>query len=1042
MNLKIKLTLILILILNISIFAQDGYQLSGTVTGEDGISIPSINVIIANTTRGTATDFDGLYTLEVKSGEVLQFSSIGYVTQSITINGQTVLDVVMVEDASQLDEVVVVGYGSQKKGDLTGAIGTLDEEEISKVTATNLGQSIQGKVAGVRVTQGTGQPGSGVSVQIRGTGSVLSSNEPLVLINGFQGSLDDIDSDNVESMTILKDASAASIYGSRAANGVILVTTKKGKEGRMDVTFKVEAGMQQATRTINYLDATDWANRQNEGRINTGKLPHWTSETMLPEDLTNTDWTDFTLRSAPVFKTHLGINGGTEATKYSLGVGYIQQQGILIGTSFDRYNIRLDIEQKIGKRVVVGANLSTNRSNYTSSLENYNNSGSAALPLISGSPASLPPYTNGTPTYPRYPGESFAVERNISNAVASNLLDNINNINGTVANVFAQVEILDGFKYKLALNALVNNQYDKVFTKYYELYDSFDPSEVVLQSSPANLVLGNEHREFWEIQNIFTYNKSWGDHNLAALLGFSAQENTLNTTSSEGSGFPNNDIQSLSAAENMISINSATNTLSLSSQFFRLNYNYQNTYYFQGNVRRDGTSVFAPGNNYATFPSFSVGWKMSNENFLKDSNTISNLKLRYGYGSLGNAQIPPFSWISTVIVDETTALGESQNSVPGYSIKDLANKDVQWETTTTSNFGVDLSMLDNRISFTGDIYSKKTTDMLLLVPVALSSGFVNGPVANLGEVSNKGWEAMISYNDTFGDWNVGASFNVSRNTNEIIDLGSTASYTDGPLRIEEGRPIFAYWGYKTDGIWQSVDEIAANTSRGNAKPGELRYQDINGFDSDGNLTGSPDGMIDDADKTEIGSNIPDYLYGFSFNVEYKGFDLSVLFQGEAGKDMAIAPLFGGLGGGLDAEKSVNNNVPSYYYTNRTILGDDGNVAVPGSVPAVGRTPLRGQWSDYNIQDISYLRIKNIQLGYNLSSKNSEKIGMKSFRVYFTMTNPVLWTNYIGYDPEFQGLGDGDSNLVSTGGNGALASSGGVDAYPQAKAITLGIKCSF
>jgi len=1041
MKLKNKLTLILILVLNISIFAQDGYLLSGTVKGADNIPIPGVNVIISNSSRGASTDFDGLFQLDVQNGEVVEFSAMGFVSQSITITGQNNIDVVMIEDASQLDEVVVVGYGSMKKGDLTGAIGTLDSDEISKVASTNLGQSIQGKVAGVRVQQGTGQPGSGVSVKIRGTGSVLSGNEPLVLINGFQGSLDDIDADNVESMTILKDASAASIYGSRAANGVILVTTKKGKEGQMEVTFKVEAGVQQASRTIDYLNATDWANRQNEGRVNTGKAPHWTSDTVLPENLTNTDWTDFTFRKAPAVKTHLGINGGTENTKYSLGVGYIQQQGILIGTSFDRYNIRLDVEQKIGKFVVVGANLSANRSNYKSSLENYNNSGSAALNLISGGPASLPPYTNGTPTPPRYPGEMFAIERNISNAVASNLQNNVDNINATVANVFAQVQILPGFKYKLALNALVNNEYNKVFTNYYELYDAFDPTEVAVQSSPANLVLGNEHREFWEIQNIFTYNKSWGDHNFTALLGFSAQENTITTTSSEGSGFPNNDIQSLSAAENIIGIDSGTNTLSLASQFARINYNYENTYYFQGNVRRDGTSVFAPGNNYATFPSFSVGWKLSNENFLEDSNTISNLKVRYGYGSLGNAQIPPFAWISTVTVNETTALGESQNTVPGYSIKDLANEDVQWETTTTSNFGVDLSMLDNRLSFTGDVYSKKTTDMLLLVPVAPSSGFVNGPVANLGEVSNKGWEVMVNYNDTFGDWNVGASFNVSKNTNEVVDLGSTSSYTDGPLRIEEGRPIFAYWGYKTDGIWQSTDEIAANTSRGNARPGEVRYQDINGFDSDGNLTGSPDGVINDADKTEIGSNIPDFLYGFNFNVEYKGFDLSVLFQGESGKDMAIAPIFGGLGGGLDAEKMVNNNVPRYYYDNRTILGSDGNVSTPGSVPAVGRTPLRGDWSEFNIQDISYLRIKNIQLGYNLSSENSKKIGMKSFRVYLSMTNPVLWTNYIGYDPEFQGLDDG-SNLVSAGGNGALASSGGVDAYPQAKATTLGIKCSF
>lgn len=1037
MNLKTRLTLMMILLLNISLFAQDGYELSGTVSDADNIPIPGVNVIITNTTRGTATDFDGLYQLEVNSGEELQFSYLGYVTQTVAITGQTELNITMAEDASQLEEVVVVGYGSQKKGDLTGAISTIKSDDINKVQTTNLGQAIQGKVAGVQVTQGTGRPGSGATIKIRGVGSILSGNGPLVLVNGFQGSLDDVDADNVESMTILKDAAAASIYGSRAANGVILVTTKKGRPGQLNITFKTEAGFQSITKQPDYLNATDWASRQNEGRIVQGNTPFWTADTATPESFgEGTDWADYVFRNGFVQDTHLGITGGTETTKYALGVGYVQQQGTVIGTEFDRINIRLDIEQKLGKRIVIGANLSANRSKYNETLDIYTNGGRGALNLISGGPPTLPEDIDGRVAFPSFAGEQFSIERNISPALASKIQNNEEKINSAAANVFVEAEIFNGLKYKLGLNASTSNSYEKDFTKFFQVFSATDPTEVALTSSPANLILEGTLRENWEIQNTLTYNKIFGNHNVTALLGYSAQKNNTNTTGADGSGLPSNDIQQLSAAETMNSIDSSFEEFSLASLFARLNYAYDSKYLFQANVRRDGTSVFAPGKQYATFPSFSVGWRVSNEDFLINNDFISNLKLRYGYGSLGNSQIPLFKWIPLITVTETTALGASQGSVPAYSIKDLVNEDVQWETTTTSDFGVDLGLLNGKVNLVADIYTKKTEDMLLFVPIAPSSGFINGPILNIGEVQNKGWEVLLSYNDTFGDFNFGASFNISRITNEVIDLGGTEAFTDGSVRIEEGRTLFAYWGFQTDGIWQTTDEIDANASRSGVRPGQLRYKDINGFDAEGNLTGTPDGAIDDADKTEIGSNIADFVYGFSLNAEYKNFDLSVFFQGESNKDIAIVPVFGGLGGGLDQEKAINNNTDQYFYDNRTILGADGNVSVQGTVPAVGLTPFEGEWSEYNIQDVSYLRIRNIQLGYSLPKRTVDKLGISSLRLYLNLTNPVLWTDYIGYDPEFQGFDDG--GLTSLG----FTSRGGLDAYPQAKTTALGIKVSF
>ena len=1026
MTLKTKLILIGILLLNISLFAQDGYVLSGTVSDTDNTSLIGVNVLVAETSRGTVTDLDGNYELEVSAGDVLQFSYTGYATQSITISNQTELNITMAEDANLLDEVVVVGYGSQKKGDLTGAISTLKTEDIGKVTSTNLGQAIQGRVAGVQVTQGSGQPGSGATVKVRGVGSILSGNGPLVLINGFEGSLDDVDADNVESMTVLKAAAAAAIYGSRAANGVILVTTKKGRAGQIEVTFKSEIGTQSITKRLDYLGASDWAARQNEGRINTGNIPFWTADSALPESFgEGTNWSDYVFRDALVLDSHIGITGGTETTKYAVGIGYINQEGIIIGTEFDRFNLRLDIEQKIGNRLVVGANLSSNRSKYNETLDVYTNGGRGALNLISGGPPTLPVDIDGRVAFPSYAGEMFAVERNISPALASTIQNNEEKINNATANVFLEAEIFEGFKYKLALNASTRNTYGKDFTKFFQVFSPTDPDEVALSSSPANLVLTGGLQEKYEVQNIFTYNKEFGNHNVSVLGGFSAQKNKFETTSGEGSGLPSNDIQTLSAAETINSINSSSEEFSLASQFARLTYSYDSKYLFQANVRRDGTSVFAPGRQYATFPSFSVGWRLSEEAFLRDNSMISNLKLRYGYGSLGNSQIPLFKWIATIAVTETTALGASQGSVPAYSIKDLINEEVKWETTTSNNFGIDLALFDYKLTFTGDIYSKKTTDMLLGVPIAPSSGFVNGPVANLGEVQNKGWEAMVSYNDSQGDINFGASFNISKNSNELIDLGGTEAFTSGATRIDEGRPLFVYWGFQTDGIWQSTDEIAANPSRGGAKPGTLRYKDINA-----------DGMINDEDKTEIGSAIPDFVYGLNLSVEYKGLDLSIFFQGEAGKQIAIVPVFGGLGGGLDSEKAINNNTDRYYYDNRSILGADGNVSVPGTVPATGLTPGEGDWSEYNIQDVSYFRIKNIQLGYTLPKSLVEKLNLGAVRLYLNMTNPVLWTDYIGYDPEFQGLDNG--GLTANG----FTSRGGLDAYPLAKTTAFGLNVTF
>lgn len=1024
LNIQTKFGLALVLLLFLTgpvSWAQT--IIKGKVLSDAGESLPGVSVVIKGTTNGTNTDVDGKYTISADPTAVLVFSYIGYLTEEVEVGDKSDINMTLFPDIKALGEVVVVGYGSMKKADLTGSVASINGEDIAKITSTNIGQAIQGRMAGVQVTQGSGQPGGGVSVQIRGVGSILSSNGPLVLINGFQGNLDDVDADNIESITVLKDAAAASIYGSRAANGVILVTTKRGEKGKMNIEFKSEVGIQSLTQSPDYLGAQDWARRQNEERINAGNDPYWVDE-LAPENLKeSTDWSDFLFRKAVIQDHHLGVNGGNENTKYALGLGYVNQEGTIIGTKFDRYNVRLNIEHIIKDRVTLGVNLSALRSKYDYGIRIYDSGGRGALNLISGTSPTLPAYTNGKPTLPRYPGEQYMWSNNVSPALISDQLENRETINKSVANVFAEVKLIDGLKYKFVANGLLSNKLIKEWSNYWAVYNDSDPTKPALESGPATLRNMSDEDYLWEIQNLLTYDKTFGNHSVQLLAGISSQQSGSTVFDATASDFPNNEIQVLSAGINMISIGGNESQGSLYSQFGRLNYSFKDKYMVQANVRRDGSSVFAPGNQYGVFPSFSAGWRLSQEPFLSEVQFLDDLKIRAGYGTLGNAGIPSFAWISTFDVNGGYVLGVNQNVNAAYYIQSMTNENVKWETTATTDVGLDITMFSGRLAFVGDYYVKNTTDMLLRASIPPTSGYVNGPIVNLGEIENKGWEMMVSYRDQIGDLEYGASFNLSHNENKLIDMGNIEPYTENALRVQEGLPLFSYWGYIADGIWKSQTEIDENPSLSGARPGGLKYKDINGYNENGELTGTPDGMIDDADKTVIGSWIPKYNYGINLELGYKGFDLSMLLQGEEDKDMMIEAVFGGNGNG--------SNVDKYYYENRAILGEDGNVAGGGNLPALSAGPPSTQWSTFMVHDISYLRIKNIQFGYTFSENLIGKLGVNSLRLYLNLTNPFTWTGYRGYDPEMRGsLNDG------------LISRGGVDYYPMFKSTTFGLKVSF
>ncbi|HVK49342.1 MAG TPA: TonB-dependent receptor [Pseudobacter sp.] len=965
----------------------------------------------------------GEFEVEADAGQVLVFTYVGFASKEIVVGAESRIVVELTEKPKDMSEIVVIGYGTSRKADLTGAVGTVNSAALGKVSSTNLGQAIQGRMSGVQVTQSSGQPGSGAEVKVRGVGSVKSGNSPLVLVDGFIGNLNELDADDVESITVLKDASAAAIYGSRAANGVLLVTTRKGKAGKTSVEFKSEYGWQSLTKQPDYLTGPEWAQHQNEARLYNGKTPFWTGA-QAPETITEwTDWSDFVFRTAPFQDYHLGITGGSDKTKMAMGLGYTNQEGTLIGTKFNRINARVNIQHDVSKKIRTGINISFIRTNYATTITPFSSSGPAALNGITAAPPTIPAYNpDGLPGAPRpgFPGEAYITNTTWKTpSIAHNILDNRSRYNRTFGNIFGEVDIIQGLKYRLVVNGSLITTLNDEWTGKWAIYAPNDLEHLTPLAQGATATLQNTAREsyVWEVQNLLTYSKSFGDHNIDALLGASFEQGDGYQFSASKNDFPNNDLRSIGAGNTMANIGGGyVDPYSLVSQFGRINYSYKSRYLLQANIRRDGSSVFAPGRQYGVFPSFSAGWRISEEKFFEPfTGHVSTLKLRGSWGQLGNAGIPAFAWISNIDVTGGAVFGNPQTRQPAYYPTQMSNEKVKWETTTTTNFGIDLGLFNDRLMIEGDIYSKRTTDMLLDATIPYTAGYTAGPVVNIGEVQNKGWELNLRYQDKLKDFSYSASFNVSGNRNELTDLGGVKPIINGPLKSDVGMPLYSYWGFRTNGIWKTADEIANNPHRTGDRPGMLRYMDLSG-----------DKQISDSDKTMIGSYMPKTVFGFNIELGWRGFDFSMLIQGERDKDMLVESVFGGNGEGED------NNIDRYYWTNRAILDNSGNV-VSGNLPAAGALKAEQIWTSYLIQDASYTRIKNLQIGYTLPKKVTNRFKAQSLRVYLNATNLVTWTDFIGYDPEMKPSEPSGINVYSRGG---------VDAYPISKTVTVGLRLVF
>ena len=987
--LKEHLMLMMVLLVGFVGFAQAQYsRVTGTVTDDKGTPLPGVSVVIKGTTKGVATDFDGKYTLtEVARGAVLEFSSVGYKTLDLKVTGEQ-LNVKLSEVAQDLDEVVVVGYGTQKRGDVTTAITSVKTQDLDQRPVTSAAQAIQGRAAGIQVVQPNGAPGAGLAVRIRGNTSISASNDPLYVVDGIPvQDISGIAPTDIESMQVLKDASSAAIYGSRAANGVVLITTKHGKRNEPKVSVNTYVGISQVAKRIESLNTAQY----NELMKETGAVT-------LPSGLTDkTDWFDETFRKSIIRNTQLSISNATENTKYYISAGNSKDEGVIRSSFFERYNVRLNLETKMRKWLTFETNLSY--SDYSSNgiiTGTGSNRAGVVLSVIN-----TPKYA---PIWSDKPGEEGWYYYNFYGANLTHPVENISRnadntskSNRLVGSVSAIVTFLPSLKFKstVGIDRLGRTQThwtDPKLTEYgRKIFGTADDIRT------NNTVMTYD--------NLLTFDKSFGKHNLSALAGTSGTVSKWNESYLYASHFLTPDIKTLNAA-NKIEQGSGSNAAewAIMSYLGRISYNYDSKYLLTANFRADGSSKLAPGKRWGYFPSVSVGWRISQENFLKNVEWLSELKLRGGWGQTGNqAGISSYAYLQRYKIARQNWWGNGANANAMITLtpNSFSNPNLTWETTTQSNIGLDIALFKNRLSLAVDAYLKKTTDLLMDVPLPATSP-VPSIYRNEGEMTNKGLEFSVDSRNLTGDLEWNTNFNISFNRNELTKLSlqkvyyyaSTSEATsEQVVRITEGQPLGKFWGLVSEGV--------------DPQTGDIKYKDLNG-----------DGRISVSDKTYIGDPNPDFTFGLTNDFAYKNFTLRVFFQGSYGNDIYNASR-------IETEGMYDGKNQSTAVLNR--WRKPGDVTdIPRAVKSTDNIKASSRW----VEDGSYLRLKTLTLAYNVPVDALERYGIRKIQPYFTAQNLWTLTNYKGFDPE-----------VNEGLSGPTM---GIDwgTYPQTKSFIFGLNIEF
>ena len=967
-------------------------QVSGVVKGDDGELLPGVSILIVGTSSGTTTDINGKYSIAATTESVLQFSYIGYVTQEIQVNNRTTIDVNLTADLEQLDEVVVVGYGTVKKSDLTGSVSSVDQKDINAFPTTNPVQALYGRAAGVQITQNSGQPGSNLSVRIRGTNSIQGSNEPLYVIDGFpySGSPSFLNNADIESIEILKDASATAIYGSRGANGVVIISTKSGKSGKTMVDYEGSYGWQTVRNKLDMMNAQEYAMFYNEQAVNDGLAP-WFSDAEIASFTETTDWQDVVLRTAPMLNQTVNVSGGNEKTQFSVSGSLFDQDGIMMNSDYKRQTVRANINHDISNKFQLeyNATLSRTRSSRQNS-SGGNRGGSLIGGMVSAAPTLKPYQDDGSLTVlnTAYPFMSNVITNPLNYTLYQNNDQKGNNI---LANAAVTYKPIDGLSIKISGGVQNSDGRTDVYT-----------SKRFLNSQGSASVSTSQVTSFLN-ENIVNYAKSWNNHDLSVTAGLTYQDYTSTGLSASGTDFISDvtETYDLGAAGTLNVPSTYYSNWSLLSYLGRINYTLNDKYLFTVSFRADGSSRFSENNKWGYFPSGAFAWRIKDEPFLVDFDYVSDLKLRVGYGETGSTAISPYQTLSQLSSDKTVFADELYTTyAPGTTLPG----DLKWETTEQANFGVDLGVFDNRLFFTADYYIKNTRDLLNTVQLPASLGYLT-TLQNVGQIQNKGVEFTIDSKILTGEFTWDVSANMAFNRSKVIKLydgqdilGPSINITvvnDNLNLLREGEPFAVFYGYVEEGYDEN---------------GEIVYADLN---NDGSLTND--------DKKIIGDPNPDFIYGLNSTMTYKNFELNLFFQGSQGND-----IFNLSSINQTLDYGFGLNMPRDVYEDHWTPDN-----TDAKYPKITRS-LFVNVSDRSVEDGSYLRLRNIQLAYNVPV---EKIGidwMRRIQVYLSAQNMLTFTKYSWYDPEINSYGSSNSIRI------------GIDhySYPTAKTVTAGVKLGF
>ncbi|REG94787.1 SusC/RagA family TonB-linked outer membrane protein [Flavobacterium aquicola] len=1006
-SLKSRLILSFFLVANFAVL-----HAQNTISGKVRDSKTTENIIgatvsIKGTTEGTITDLNGTYTIKAPANAVLVVSYIGYENNEKAVNGAQTLNFLLKEEQNNLKEVVVVGYGVQKKANLTSSISTVSKEVFENKPVTNAAQALQGTTPGLVIQQGSNEPGQGTNINIRGIGTFQSGTYPLILIDGLVGSINDINPNDIENVSVLKDASSTAVYGSRAANGVILITTKMGKKGKTRVAYDYMFGFQAPTNMPKYAQAWEYAELRNEALINSG-LPAKYAPDQINEFRKmgkGTIWLDELYReNAPQSSHNLSVEGGSETTTYHISVGHLDQRSLFEGNDeygLKRNNARLSINSKLSDKFTVTASGAYNgtTTNEHAYWTEWLIEQATRIPVIYPVKDE-----NGNYTLPSG-SNSNALARLSEGGMRTFKSD------GLMGSISAEWSIIKDLKLKGFFGANLSDNNSHEFRKSidYAPYKGGGDNESSVKDAYDRTVLLNSTLTL-------NYNKKIGEnHSFSGLLGLSDESSERRWFQARKIGIPGNEFGVLGNGE----ITDEANTYGsgeewgIHSFFGRVNYAYKEKYLLEGNVRMDGSSRFASENRWGTFPSFSGGWRISKEEFMEPlKDYVSNLKLRASWGQVGNQDIGLYKYLRTVNI-ATQAYSFNDNVANGAYFSE-ANQDISWETSEMIDFGIDAGFFNNKLSFTLDLYSKDTKNILvnsLPVPGIYGSG---SPTQNMGAINNKGWEFSVNYSFKTGKVNHSLTANLSDNVNEVTDDGgrSLISGYDVVTMLKKGQPINSYYALKSDGYFQNAQEVANGPKQtfnaAGAKPGDIRYVDRNG-----------DGVINEAeDRFILGNPFPRYNYGLTYAANWNGLDLSIFIQGVGKRSMWIR--------GEAVEAFHNNNegpVMDYHIDRWTPANPD------ASYPRLtigSESANNAAKSDFWIEDASYLRLKNVQLGYTIPSRFTQQIGITKFRTYITGQNLFTLTKLkAGYDPEI---------------NSGAATSGRV--YPVTRVLAIGLNVNF